>query len=237
MSEVFDRPYPQEAGIIRVLQERPRVPIGQAANFLYVTAAVYELLWRKRSVGLISGGSFSTKRELGLMLEWLRPNPDDRVLDAACSAGLYARTLLKHDPSLDVHAVDFSLPFLKKAKQYAQRDNVSPTLVHADASALPYEDNSFDALVCGGSLNEFVDVPQVLDEFARVLKPNSRMWQMYAAKAKSPPGKLLQSALGLSGIRFIEPETLESQAEEAGFTLKRAQYRGGIGMALFELRG
>ena len=237
MSEVFGKPYPQETGIIRVLQERPRVPLGQASNFLYFTAAVYEPLWRKRSVGLISGGSFSTKRELKLMLEWLRPSPNEHILDAACSAGLYARTLLKHDPSLSVHAVDFSLPFLKKAKQYAERDNISPTLVHADVSELPYEDNSFDALVCGGSLNEFLDVPQVLGEFARVLKPNSLMWQMYAAKAKSPLGKLLQSALGLSGIHFIDPEILESQAKDAGFTLKRAQYRGGIGMALFELKG
>ena len=131
--------------------------------------------------------------------------------------------------------MDFSLPFLKKATQYAERDAVSPTFVHADVSALPYKDNSFGAIVCGGSLNEFLDVPKVLGEFARVLKPGSRMWQMYAARAKSPFGKLVQGTLGLSGISFIDPETLENQAQGAGFTLKRAQYRGGIGMALFEL--
>lgn len=235
MPEALNKSYPLENGVYRVLEERPRVPLGQASNFLHATAAVYEPFWRGRSIGLISGGSFSTERELELMLAWLSPTPDSRILDAACSAGLYARTLLKRDPSLDVHAVDYSLPFLKKAKQYAERDAVSPTLVLADVSELPYKDNSFGGLVCGGSLNEFLDVPKVLGEFARVLQPGSRMWQMYAAQAKSPFGKLVQGTLGLSGIEFIDPEILETQAEAAGFILKRAQYRGGVGMALFEL--
>ena len=75
MPEALDKAYPKENGIYRVLAERPRVPLGQASNFLAVTAFVYEPLWRGRSIGLISGGSFSTERELELMLQWLSPSP------------------------------------------------------------------------------------------------------------------------------------------------------------------
>lgn len=221
-------------GIYRSLSKRPSVPLGQSSNFLPLTAALYEPLWRKRSLSILTGGAFSTERELELMLEWLEPGQGHVILDAACSAGLYARTLLAYDSSLSVHALDFSLPFLKKALEYAERDNVSPILVHADVRDLPYKDASFDALVCGGSLNEFTELDKTLAEFARVLKPGGKMWQMYAAKAEGGFGKAVQGFIGTSGIRFIEPKMLEESVKRAGFTLLKAQYRGPVAMALFE---
>jgi len=231
---MFKIDYPQKDGIYRTLSERPSVPLGQSSNFLPVTAAIYEPLWRKRSLSILTGGAFSTERELALMLEWLSPEPGQAILDAACSAGLYARTLLAHDPSLDVHALDFSLPFLKKAREYAERDGVSPILVHADVRDLPYEDASFDAIVCGGSLNEFTELDKTLREFARVLKSGGKVWQMYAAQAEANVGKLIQGLIRTSGIRFIDPKDLETKSNEAGLRLLKAQYRGPVGLALFE---
>ncbi|CAN5854423.1 methyltransferase domain-containing protein [soil metagenome] len=233
--DIFKPPHPPLVeGIYRALDKRPGVPLGQKTNFSPLTAAVYEPLWRKRSLALLTGGAFSTERELGLMLELLKLRPGQTVLDAACSAGLYARTLLKHEPSLEVHALDFSLPFLKKAQQYAERDGVEPVLVLADVRALPYKDEVFDAIVCGGSLNEFTDLPQTLREFARVLKPGGKMWQMYLSKADSVLGKGGQGLRRASGIRFIDPQKLEEQAAAAGLELVRAQYRGRVALALFE---
>jgi SAM-dependent methyltransferase len=257
-------------GIYKVLDKRPRLPPAQASNFWPLTAALYEPLWRKRSLSIITLGAFTVEREIELMLEWLNVQPNQVILDAACSAGLYARTLLKHfsdsstktptpihtvgtdhdlflrepkinavrkdklTPTSTVHAVDFSLPFLKKAKQYAERDKVSPILVQADVSNLPYESEVFDALVCGGSLNEFLDVPKVMKEFSRVLKPGGKMWQMYLSRAEEPVGKTLQGLLSLSGIRFIEPKTFEKQCNEVGLKLIKAQHRGRVVMALFQ---
>lgn len=232
---MFKAPTPDlKKGIYRALDERPRVPLGQSSNFLPLTAALYEPLWRKRSLSILTGGAFSTERELELMLEWLGPQPGQVVLDAACSAGLYARTLLQQEPELTVHALDFSLPFLKKAGQYAERDGVSPTLVHADVRELPYEDAVFDALVCGGSLNEFTELNGTLREFARVLKPGGNMWQMYITRAEGAFGKAAQSLVRLSGIRFLEPKSLERMARAVGLKLLKAQYRGPVALGLFE---
>ena len=231
---MFKADYKLENGIYRTLTEHPNVPLGQSSNFLPITATLYEPLWRKRSLSLLTGGAFSTERELELMLEWLKPKKGESILDAACSAGLYARTLLKREPSLKIHALDFSLPFLKKALEYTERDGVSPTLVHADVRDLPYKDKSFDALVCGGSLNEFTDLDKTLSEFARVLKAGGKMWQMYITKAEGNSGKAIQGLIRTSGIRFIEAKDLETKATQAGFKLLKAQYRGPIAMALFE---
>jgi ubiquinone/menaquinone biosynthesis C-methylase UbiE len=258
-----------EDGIYKALAKRPRLPPAQASNFLPLTATLYEPLWRKRSLSIITLGEFNVERELELMLEWLQPQAGQTILDAACSAGLYARTLLKyvcdsqtktptsihtvgevHEPPLrtpnansdnakpnstfTVHAVDYSLPFLKKAKEYAEREKLSPVLVQADVSNLPYGNEVFDALVCGGSLNEFLDVPKVMRECSRVLKPGGKMWQMYLKQAEEPIGKTIQGLLRLSGIRFLDPKTFEQQCSEAGLNLIKAQHRGRVVMALFQ---
>ncbi len=235
MSDIFQKPLEQKAGIYRALEKRPRVPLAQSSNFWPLTAAVYEPLWRLRSLSLLTGGSFSTERELALMLSWVKPKPGERILDAATSGGLYARTLLEREPGLEVHALDFSEAFLKKAQAYAERDGVSPVFVQADVRSLPYRDAVFDALVCGGSLNEFTDLPQILSEFARVLKPGGQMWQMYLTEAQGFPGRLGQRLLRLSGLRFINPEKLEQEAQKVGFRLERAEYRGPVALALFKL--
>jgi len=233
VSDPFSAPLRSENGIHRALPQRPRVPLAQTSNFWPLTAAVYEPLWRGRSLGLLTRGSFSTARELELMLAWLKPQPGERILDAAASAGLYARTLLLHTPELDVHVLDFSMAFLKKAQAYAERGGVQPTLVHADVRALPYRDATFDALVCGGSLNEFTDLPLTLSEFARVLKPGGRLWLMYLTRAERWPGRAGQGLARLSGLRFVAPPDLEAHACKTGLTLARAQYRGPVALALF----
>ena len=231
---IFSDSLTLEDGIYRALNRHPRVPLAQSSNFLPLTAALYEPLWRKRSVSIITGGDFDVGRELALMLKWTHPQPGQVVLDAACSAGLYARTLLDYEAALEVHAVDFSLPFLKKAKEYAARDEVQLHLIQADVRKLPYRDSSFDLIVCGASLNEFTDLPQSVTEFSRVLKPGGLMWQMYVSKAEAWTGRVLQSLFRLSGIRFVDPMVLESRAQEVGMRLLKAQYRGRIAMALFE---
>lgn len=233
---LFARPVRLESGIYRALERNPRVPLAQTSNFWPLTARLYEPLWRRRSLGLITGGSFSTARELELMLAWLKPHPGQLVLDAAASAGLYARTLLKHEPGLGVHALDFSLAFLREAQRYAGRDGVTPTLVQADVRALPYRSGVFDALVCGGSLNEFTELPKTLAEFARVLKPGGLMWQMYVTRAEGWPGRIGQGALRLLGLRFVSPEALEAQTAPLGLELVRAQHRGRVTLSLFAKR-
>ena len=232
---LFKRPLRLENGVYQALEKRPRVPLAQSSNFWPLTAAVYEPLWRWRSLSLLTGGSFTTERELELMLALVRPIPGDRILDAAASGGLYARTLLEYDASLEVHEVDYSPAFLQKAQAYAERDGVSPTFVRADVRALPYRDAAFDALVCGGSLNEFTDLQGTLAEFARVLRPGGRMWQMYLTRAQSWPGRVGQGFVRLSGLRFIDPEKLERDAQNVGLRLERAEYRGPVALALFQL--
>lgn len=230
---LFRHPLPLENGIYRALETRPKVPLAQTSNFWPLTARLYEPLWRRRSVELLTLGEFSVARELELMLTWTRPEAGETFLDAGCSAGLYARTLKAHEPGLNVHALDFSLSFLEEARQEAEGAGVDLTLIHADLRALPYKNESFQGVVSGGTLNELTSLPRMLAELARVLRPGGRMWQMYVTRADTGFGRLGQGPLRLSGLRFVEPESVEAQANAAGFELVRAQYRGRVALALF----
>lgn len=230
---LFTSPWPVQEGIIRALPQRPRLPLAQASNFWPLTASLYEPLWRHRSLAILTLGTFTTARELEQLSAWVAPQAGELILDAACSTGLYARTILTAEPAATVHALDFSLPFLQQARRYAARDGVAPILVEADVTALPYRSKVADAVVSGGSLNEFLDLAGALREFARVLKPGGRLWLMYLTNAVSLPGRALQGLARLSGLRFITPQALERSAAGYGLTLVKADYRGVVAMALY----
>lgn len=243
----FAREVTTRAGIVQALEHPPGgLKLAQRSNFWQATAKLYEPLWRYRSLGLISAGKVSVSEELEQLTAWTQPRAGMQVLDAACSAGLYARTLLEQQPHLEVHAVDYSMVFLQEAQRRAWRWQLAQlhahtwqqplTLLQADVRNLPYSDECFDMVVCGGSLNEFIDLPTCLRELARVLRQQGVMWQMYVRPADVPIDKLVQRTLKLTGINTIEPAWLEQHLEGHGLVLEQRETHGSIVFDLYRKR-
>lgn len=244
---VFKREVMARAGVVQALEHPPSgLKLAQRSNFWELTARLYEPLWRYRSLGLISQGKVTTAEELAQLVDWTQPQAGMQVLDAACSAGLYARTLLEQQPQLTVHAVDYSAVFLQEAQRRAWRWQLAQlraghwvqplTLVQADVRDLPYADACFDVIVCGGSLNEFIDVPTCLRELARVLRQQGVMWQMYVRPADAPIDKLVQRTLKFTGINTIEPAWLEQYLGAQGLVLEHRQTHGSIVFDVYRKR-
>jgi demethylmenaquinone methyltransferase/2-methoxy-6-polyprenyl-1,4-benzoquinol methylase len=93
----------------------------------------------------------------------------DRVLDLACGTGDLAT--FASDLGADVVGVDFSGIMLK----CAQRRRVPASLVRGDAASLPLADASVSVATCGFALRNFVSLPEVFRELARVLAPEGRI--------------------------------------------------------------
>ncbi len=204
---------------------------AQWSNHLRLTARLYEPLWRKHSLALLTLGGYSTERELEALVQRLAASPGTRVLDLGCSAGLYARRLAR--AGADVTAVDVSKAFLAEGERLAAGEGVSVSFVRADVHDLPFEDAAFDSAASGGSLNEFADPARALREAARVLRSGGRLWLMYAARGGGAVGRLLQLPLRLSGLRFPKSEEVDAWARAAGFEYVRSERRGPVIMAVY----
>jgi SAM-dependent methyltransferase len=97
-----------------------------------------------------------------------------RVLELACGTGIVTRNLLRDlSPTAALVATDLNEAMLEVARRHVGSD---PRLrfQQADACALPFEDRSFDLLVCQFSVMFFPDKVQSMREAKRVLAPGGR---------------------------------------------------------------
>jgi ubiquinone/menaquinone biosynthesis C-methylase UbiE len=93
------------------------------------------------------------------------------VLEMACGTGIVTRRLRdKLASSTKLVATDLNQAMLDHAKQkFRAKENVEWKT--ADATELPFENASFDAVVCQFGLMFFPDKPRAAGEVHRVLKP------------------------------------------------------------------
>lgn len=94
------------------------------------------------------------------------------VLDLACGTADFCRDLEGYGHR--VIGLDFSEGMLRNARTAAP-------LVRGDAAALPFPDASIDGIACGFALRNFIDLPIVFAECARVLRPGGRLAALDAA--------------------------------------------------------
>lgn len=219
--------------IIRGLYNGRRVIKTPAhiSNILPLTPILYET-WRSKSISLLSGMSFSLLKESKLLVEWINPKAGELILDLGASTGFYARSIVKAQPAAYPIAVDYSAPMLKKAIKLTRKDRRELYFLQADAEALPITDETMDAIVCGGSLNEFHSASKAINEAYRVLKPGGRFFLMYLTKARSLTGKFSQFLARLGGISFHNREGWDLILNTAGFSeIKRKD----LGVVTFQL--
>ena len=99
------------------------------------------------------------------LIELLKPGI--RVLEIGAGSGQHTDVLVKS--GADVTATDISPNSLKLLERRIQKFTGKAVKTRvADMESLPFEDNSFDFIVCAGSLS-YGDVDTVNNEFKRVL--------------------------------------------------------------------
>ena len=206
--------------------------LAQLANHIPVTAQVYEDLWRRRSIGILSGKDFSLEEEKKLLLDWIEPKGGENILDVGCSTAFYARSLQDFEPGSQTVALDLSFPMLQKAREKALGEEVDLYLLQADARQLPFFSNTFDVIAMGGTLNEVSNTAQVLTEIRRVLRPKGRFFIMYLLKSTHWLGRVAQESTSLGGLDFWTYEESKNLFKSAGFTIDRIETKGIVAFAL-----
>ena len=107
----------------------------------------------------------------------LDPVPGERILEVGPGTGYYTYAMARWvGPEGTIEIFDIQQEFLDHTMEGARErdlDNVKPT--QGDATALPYEEDSVDAVVRTAVLGEIPDRATALAEIRRVLKPGGRL--------------------------------------------------------------
>lgn len=96
-----------------------------------------------------------------------------RILEIAAGTGIATRALARKLPGVPIIATDLNQPMLDHAAKQAPAASAI-TWQQADAQALPFENGSFDLVVCQFGVMFFPDKVKAYSEARRVLAPGGR---------------------------------------------------------------
>lgn len=126
------------------------------------------------------------------------PRPGERILDVAAGTGTSSASLAAS--GAQVVAADFSPGMIDVGRRrQAHLSNVE--FVQADATALPFADNEFDAVTISFGLRNVVEPEKALAEFYRVTKPGGRV---VICEFSTPPAGFVRWGYGCYQ-RFVMP--------------------------------
>lgn len=94
----------------------------------------------------------------------------NKILEIACGTGIVTGKLHEAFPSSEITATDINPDMLKFAQS---KFNPESNIIWktADAMKLPFEDNTYDAVICQFGVMFFPDKQAAINEVFRVLKP------------------------------------------------------------------
>ncbi|MFP8489804.1 class I SAM-dependent methyltransferase [Gracilimonas sp. Q87] len=219
--------YQVKNNIIDLLGKEPEfTSIAQSTNHWKLTAAMYEDIWRKRSLSLLSGEDFPIEKEHELLIDWTEPKEGGWYLDLGCSTALYGRALKAAQKKSHIVALDFSSQMLEEARLKAEADETDMYFLRADGRELPFFSNTFDGIVMGGTLNELTEPLKVLYEAKRVLKKEGIFFIMHLIRSDVWYGRLLQESAALGGIKFWSVNESNKLFDQAGFKVEEQLVKG-----------
>jgi ubiquinone/menaquinone biosynthesis C-methylase UbiE len=135
--------------------------------------------------------------------------PVEAALDVGTGTGAAALEIAERFPSARVVGVDIASEMVERARQKASgRANVSFEV--GDASALPYDDASFDLVTAANMIPFF-------DELARVVRPGGAVVVAFSLGPQTPI--------------YVPPDRIREQLEARGFA-DFAEIEAGRGTAL-----
>lgn len=138
-----------------------------------------------------------------------------RILDVGCGTGALGR--YRPSPEIEIHGVDSDPGALQQAAQF---EDVQ--WVDLDASPLPYEDESFDAVLAKDIFEHVQDPGMLARETYRVLRPGGAL---VASMVMAKPRAVWSDYTHVRGFTRHSAQLL---LQDVGFEVERVWRMGGV---------
>jgi len=179
----------------------------------------------------IGQNSWITAEEYDEFYEWLNVPAKGHVLEVASGSGGPSMYLARKF-GCRITGIDINENGIETANKAAQSSGATDLKYqYADVDKrLPFDDATFDAVMCIDSLNHFRDRVGVLKEWHRVLKPGGRiLFTDPVVITGEVTNEELAARSSIGFFIFMPLDWTEKYIKEAGFTLlKRADVTGNI---------
>jgi len=150
---------------------------------------------------------------------WACSRASGETLEVAIGTALNLR---HYADDVRLVGIDLSADMLAFAKERAAKTGRDIDLREGDAQALPFDEGSFDTVVCTYSLCNIPDPQRAVNEMKRVLKPGGRLILVDHIRAAVRPVLWLQKALEFFTARLEGEHATRrpaDQVETAGFNI------------------
>jgi ubiquinone/menaquinone biosynthesis C-methylase UbiE len=188
-------------------------------------AARQKRVWDKAAPGYDKQIAFFEKTWFAGGREWLAERARGRVLEVAIGTG---RNLPCYPADVTLTGIELSPAMLAIARQRAAGLGRDVDLREGDAEHLPFDDVSFDTVVCALSLCTISSPAAAVGEMRRVLRPGGRLLLLDHIGSKWPPVYAAQWLLERVTIRTAGEHFTRRQLpliRAAGFQIVETERR------------
>ena len=169
------------------------------------------------------------------VLELAAPRDGEAVLEVAIGTGAQLIELARRNPTGRTVGIELSDGMLAEARKKVAAAGFEQRveLLHADALALPFEDQSFDLVVIAYMLDLLPrdDIPRALTEVGRVLRPGGRIVLSNMTIAERPRHRIWDAlyARGINLTANCRGVLAAPVLTELGFDHVRREYTSQLG--------
>jgi ubiquinone/menaquinone biosynthesis C-methylase UbiE len=185
--------------------------------------ARWQRYWDKHSRTYDKQMRFFDRHVFGDSRTWACGQARGNVLEVAVGTGL---NLEAYPDDVTLTGIDFSDAMLDVARGRSKELGRPATLLQANAHELPFDDESFDTVVCTFGLCAIPDHTRAITEMTRVLRPGGRIILVDHVESTSRVARAVQRGLEtftipLGGEHFLRRPLKHVSA--AGFDIENVQ--------------
>ena len=170
------------------------------------------------------------KKDYPDVLEELEKEPFDDLLDCGCGPAPMLTLLHEKYPQKHYTGIDLTPEMIETARSKNMKD---VELVVGDCEKLPFDDESYDVVICCQSFHHYPNVHDFFDSVYRVLRPGGRLI-LRDMTAKTAPVRwffnhIEMPIINLAGhgdVHVYGVDEVRKLCDRAGLVLERGEKRG-----------